>query len=115
MLVANAGSADTIKLGGTHSAGEIKATCAANGGIYTQSSTFYGCQGNAGIVGCSNDGQCRGACAKCKSVTGTGSNRGIVGGAGTAGNPRGTVQALPAASKVKPVFAGAAALGRHVR
>jgi hypothetical protein len=38
-----------------------------------------------------------------------------VGGAGTTGNQKGTVQALPAAGRLKPVFAGAVAFSRPAR
>lgn len=105
-------------LPGNHSRGEIIAACATAGGTYNDDgytgngtqAAHYGCTTDKGSVQCSDGGEgghCVSGCAKCADfLPKKGGIKGVVGGAGTAGNARGTVQAHSVSSnKVKPVVA----------
>ncbi len=97
LVLADVSSAASRKLSGTHSAGEIKAACDANGGVFSTGASSaaggYMCVGSGGIVDCTTKGKCTGYCTKCASVAkGTGLN-GILrppGSAGTASTAGGT-------------------------
>jgi hypothetical protein len=99
MLLADAGSAATRRLSGTYTAGQIKASCDASPrGIYNNGPNGASCISDKGSVTCDPKGKCTGSCAKCANARPMPSGTMPVGGAGTAGNQRGTVQALPTAS-----------------
>jgi hypothetical protein len=115
MLLADAGSAGIRHLSGTYTAGQIKASCDASGGLYNNGPYGASCNSAKGDVTCDSKGKCTGSCAKCADARPMPSGAMPVGGAGTAGNQRGTVQALPPASRLKPVFAGALAFRRPTR
>ena len=73
LLLADASSAATRKLSGTHSEGDIQAACGAAGGSFYGTSTggngkYYGCVGSGGTVTCTKGGTCYGDCKNCKSV-----------------------------------------------
>jgi len=70
LMLADTSSAASRKLSGTHSAGEVKSACDANGGTYSQNYNSYTCVGTAGSVTCSSNGSCYGSCKKCASVKG---------------------------------------------
>jgi hypothetical protein len=72
--------AGSVNLKGTYSAGDIKASCAANGGQYLSGggNFDYGCYGSAGVVTCTR-GKCTGSCEKCGTRQSIGGRIGIVG------------------------------------
>jgi hypothetical protein len=116
MLLADAGSAAIRHLSGTHTAGQIKASCDASpGGIYNNGPYGASCISDKGLVTCDPKGKCTGSCAKCADARPVPTGTMPVGGAGTTGNQKGTVQALPPATRLKPVFAGALAFRRPAR
>src|SRR4051794_11301920 len=54
--------ATNVTISGTHSKTEIKSTCAANGGGFSDDgANGYSCIGKGGIVTCSNAGKCTGS------------------------------------------------------
>ncbi len=80
-----------ITIGGTHSSGEIKAKCAAVGGVFTSGSTGYGCMNDShGItsVSCDAKGRCSGNVPR--QAPGGGLNGVLNGGAGKALSVRST-------------------------
>jgi hypothetical protein len=116
MLVADAGWAAIRHLSGTYTAGQIKASCDASpGGIYNNGPYGASCISDKGSVTCDPKGKCTGSCAKCADAGPMPSGTMPVGGVGAAGNQRGTVRALPPASRLKPVFVGALAFRRPAR
>jgi hypothetical protein len=73
--------AKVIKLSGTHTRDEIKATCEKNGGVFDGAGgagSDYICHGKGGTVFCKNDGTCAGACPKCGDAPGKGGMGGIL-------------------------------------
>jgi hypothetical protein len=98
---------------GNRSRGEIMGACAGAGGTYNDNGASgfwaeYGCTTAKGKVSCygHRDGTstCSGNCEKCADVLPK--KGGVVGGAGSAGNPNGTARAHAAPShKAKPVVA----------
>ena len=116
MLLADAGSAATRRLSGTYTAAQIKASCdAAPRGIYNNGPAGASCISDKGSVSCDPEGKCTGSCAKCADARPMPIGTMPVGGAGTTGNQKGTVHALPGAGRLKPVFAGALAFRRPAR
>jgi hypothetical protein len=97
---------------GPMGSGELQTACAANGGRFSSSASgaSYDCYGAAGHVSChqnqaNGSTRCEGYCSNCSDIIRQ-HGKGVVGGAGTAGNARGTVQAHSVSSnKVKPVVA----------
>jgi hypothetical protein len=60
--------AGKVKIGGTHSADEIRATCASAGGEFHENGNEYGCDKTCGGSICEvncKSGQCTGNCPKC--------------------------------------------------
>jgi hypothetical protein len=86
LLLADTGSAASRKLSGTYSSGQIKASCDANGGVFSSTgSGGYNCTAGGGIVDCNSKGKCTGYCTKCASVAkGVGGILRPTGSAGTA-------------------------------
>jgi hypothetical protein len=91
LIIADGASAKIIILSGS-SRGEIMGACAAAGGTYndnggTGTSAEYGCKTDKGEIQCSEGGNCAGFCQKCSALLPKkGGVKGVVGGAGTAGN-----------------------------
>jgi hypothetical protein len=60
-LFAQSAEAKRVSIGGTHSAAEIKATCANVGGEYIEQGSTYGCEKpDKGTSVYCNDGKCHG-------------------------------------------------------
>jgi hypothetical protein len=60
-VCADAALAKRVTIGGTHSRGEIRAKCAAQGGIFSNDrGGGYNCAGNKGFVNCDAKGKCYG-------------------------------------------------------
>jgi hypothetical protein len=72
--------AGRVTLKGTYSAGDIKASCDANGGQYLSGggNFDYGCAGSGGYVTCTK-GKCSGSCEKCGTRQSSGGRIGIIG------------------------------------
>jgi hypothetical protein len=67
-FLAGVASAGTVQISGTHSSGEIKSTCEATGGGYTEMGSLYGCVKACGDDFCSVScigGKCLGTCPNC--------------------------------------------------
>jgi hypothetical protein len=60
VLFAQTADARRVSIGGTHSASEIKATCAKAGGEYIEQGSTYGCETDKGTSVYCNDGKCHG-------------------------------------------------------
>lgn len=60
----------SVRIGGTHSADEIRKTCDRNGGEFDtdERTGGYACTGRKGTVFCDKDGNCEGRCSKCGGV-----------------------------------------------
>jgi hypothetical protein len=111
-VLADGASAAGKTLSGTYSRGQIMGACAATGGTYTDKGKTgggaeYGCSTDKGAISCDGYGHCGGGCKKCADLLPTkGGVKGIVGGAGIAGNGSGTGRAHSASTnKVKQVTA----------
>lgn len=96
-LVAGPAVADTVIIGGKHSAKEIETTCKKNGGTFSgvdKDLGTYGCHKGDNIVSCGKDGKCVG-CTNCtkKEAAGGATGKGTIGGV-LANAPAGKIQPL---------------------
>jgi hypothetical protein len=64
-----------VKIGGSHSADEIRTTCGKNGGHFSmdEKTGGYECDGRKGTVFCDKNGSCEGRCSRCGQAAAGGS------------------------------------------
>ena len=65
----------SVKIGGSHSADEIRTTCGKNGGHFSmdEKTGGYECDGRKGTVFCDKNGSCEGRCSRCGQAAAGGS------------------------------------------
>ncbi len=88
--LATPAAAETIKIGGTHSAEEIKETCKNVGGKWSgvdKTLGTYSCRKGGNVVSCEPDGKCAGATADAAGTSGRGTARGVLSFSGKAQPP----------------------------
>jgi hypothetical protein len=70
----------SVKIGGSHSADEIRKTCGKNGGHFSmdEKTGGYECDGRKGTVFCDKNGSCEGRCSRCGNAAAHGSVGGIL-------------------------------------
>jgi hypothetical protein len=70
----------SVKIGGSHSADEIRTTCGKNGGHFSmdEKTGGYECDGRKGTVFCDKNGSCEGRCSRCGNAAAHGSVGGIL-------------------------------------
>jgi hypothetical protein len=70
----------SVKIGGNHSADEIRKTCGKNGGHFSmdEKTGGYECDGRKGTVFCDKNGNCEGRCSRCGGAAARGSVGGIL-------------------------------------